>query len=76
MPVPKERRQSPGESEEGLLERLPHHVLYPFIGLALGAVLPIGAFLIRFWLANPVFKLLWIRSELSYNAVFYLYMEA
>ncbi|MBI5243782.1 MAG: GGDEF domain-containing protein [Elusimicrobia bacterium] len=76
MPVIKERRQSPGEAEEGLWESLPHHVLYPLFGLLLGAVFPVGAFLIRFWLANPVFKLLWIRSELSYNAVFYLYMEA
>jgi len=76
LPVPKERRRSPGEAVEGLWESAPHHVLFPLIGLALGALCPLGAFLIRFWEADPVFKLLWVRSELSYNAVFYLYMEA
>ena len=35
---------------------------------------PVGAFLLRFLQADPVLKMLWATSELSYNAVFYIYM--
>lgn len=35
---------------------------------------PIGAFIMRFWLADPILKALWVRHELQYNFAFYLYM--
>ncbi|HVE14099.1 MAG TPA: GGDEF domain-containing protein, partial [Elusimicrobiota bacterium] len=49
-------------------------VLYPCVGFILGLGSPAGAFILRFWLAAPLLKSLWLRSELSYNLVFYLYM--
>ncbi|HAH06699.1 MAG TPA: hypothetical protein DCM05_09270 [Elusimicrobia bacterium] len=76
MPAhPKERRLPSAEAAEGLWETVPHQFLFPLIGVVLGALCPLGAFLIRYWMADPVFKLVWVQSELSYNAVFYLYME-
>lgn len=62
--------------DEGLDQSvpLPHYVLYPILGFFLGLGSPVGAFLLRFWRADPLLKGLWIRSELSYNADFYAYM--
>ena len=53
---------------------LPHYVLYPAIGFFLGLGSPVGAFIMRFWLADPLLKALWVRHELQYNFAFYLYM--
>ena len=53
---------------------LPHYYLYPAFGALLGLGSPIGAFLMRYWLADPVLKGAWIRSELNYNSLFYVYM--
>ena len=35
---------------------------------------PVGAFLLRYWLADPILKSLWVRHELQYNFLFYAYM--
>ena len=71
-----ERRHAalPIEDVEGYWERIPHHVLYPFAGFFLGLGSPLGAFLLRYSVAAPLFKTLWLRSEFSYNRLFYLYM--
>lgn len=68
-----ERRRVP-EAVEAEEARIPHHVLYPILGAAIGLGSPVGAFLMRLWLEDPLFKLHWMRSELSYNALFYWYM--
>lgn len=70
-----ERRQPVRpDGAEAIFERVPHHVLYPLIGFFLGLGSPVGAFLMRFWLADPILKALWVSSELRYNALFYIYM--
>jgi len=61
-------------SDEDFIERHPHHILYPLIGFFLGLATPVGAFLLRYLQLEPVLPSLWMRSELSYNAVFYIYM--
>ena len=53
---------------------LPHYYAYPVLGALMGLSSPVGAFLIRFWLADPLLKPLWMRNELQYNLVFYAYM--
>ena len=74
MVLDRRRSSRTDAQEEGFLESLPHYVLYPVLGFALGLGSPVGAFLLRFWLAEPLLKALWIRSELSYNFLFYAYM--
>lgn len=59
---------------DGRPDPLPHYVLYPLLGFFIGLGSPLGAFLLRFWRAEPILKGLWVRSELSYNADFYAYM--
>ncbi|MFA6029107.1 MAG: GGDEF domain-containing protein [Elusimicrobiota bacterium] len=76
MTQPSRERRQPGAAEAaGFLSALPHTVLYPLLGLGLGLLCPLGAFILRFVLADPVLKAVWVRSELSYNFVFYVYME-
>ncbi|MFA6093729.1 MAG: GGDEF domain-containing protein [Elusimicrobiota bacterium] len=76
MTAPSKDRRQPSDLEFlGPGEAWPHTFLYPFLGFLLGVACPIGAFLVRFWLADPVLKAVWVRSELSYNLVFYVYME-
>ena len=53
---------------------LPHYVLYPAVGGLLGLGSPVGAFLLRYWLADPLLKSVWVRHELDYNFLFYAYM--
>ena len=71
-----ERRHTPlpPQQEDGPWWKIPHTAVYSAIGAILGLLTPIGAFLLRFLQADPVLKMLWARSELSYNAVFYIYM--
>ena len=69
-----ERRAPLGAQEDGPWARFPHSLLYPLLGALLGALTPLGAFTLRYLQAEPVLKGLWARSELSYNAVFYVYM--
>jgi diguanylate cyclase (GGDEF)-like protein len=54
---------------------LPHQVLFPLLGLALGIASPVLTLLTRYWLARPVFRLAWLRSEVQSNLVFYLSLE-
>ncbi len=54
--------------------RAPHYILYPTLGFFLGLCSPVGAFLLRYWIADPVLKSLWVRHELQYNLLFYAYM--
>jgi diguanylate cyclase (GGDEF)-like protein len=68
------RRKSDLEEPRAFWRRIPHYVLYPAVGFFLGLGSPIGAFAMRYWLANPVLKELWIRNELRYNFLFYAYM--
>ncbi len=67
------RRKTDAEAVRGG-PGLPHYVLYPAIGFLLGLGSPVGAFLMRYYLAEPILKLLWMRHELEYNALFYVYM--
>jgi len=53
---------------------VPHYYLYPAAGAVMGLGSPTGAFLLRYWLADPLLKGVWIRSELDYNFLFYAYM--
>ncbi len=53
---------------------VPHYYLYPAAGLILGLGSPAGAFLLRFWLADPLLKASWAQHELDYNFLFYAYM--
>ncbi len=68
------RRRSDRDDLPPAWRRLPHHVLYPLVGFFLGLGSPVGAFLMRYWLADPILKALWVRSELDYNYMFYAYM--
>lgn len=40
----------------------------------LGLSSPLGAFFMRYWMADPILKMLWVRHELQYNSLFYAYM--
>lgn len=53
---------------------LPYYLLYPALGAAFGLGSPIGAFILRYWLANPVLIRPWARAEFQYNFLFYAYM--
>jgi diguanylate cyclase (GGDEF)-like protein len=69
-----QRRRRSDQDESRPLWALPHQYLYAALGAALGIGSPIGAFLLRYWQANPLLKEIWIRSELDYNSMFYAYM--
>lgn len=74
-PVSRQRRRKSDYEDRGAFWRgIPHYVLYPTIGFFFGLGSPVGAFLLRFWLADPLLKSLWVRSELQYNFLFYAYM--
>ncbi len=73
MMVSWNRRKSDVEASRAA-PGLPHYVLYPAIGFAFGLCSPVGAFLMRYYLAEPILRLLWMRHELEYNALFYIYM--
>ena len=69
------RRRRKADLEDGrFLRAMPHYVLYPVTGFFLGLGSPVGAFLLRFWLADPLLKVHWLRHELDYNFLFYAYM--
>ncbi len=53
---------------------IPHYYLYPAAGFVLGLASPLGAFILRYWLADPVLKNVWVLHELDYNFLFYAYM--
>ncbi len=69
------RRRRRTDPEEPRFPRsLPHYIVYPAMGCLLGIGSPIGAFLMRYWLADPILKHLWVVHELRYNFPFYAYM--
>jgi diguanylate cyclase (GGDEF)-like protein len=68
------RRKSDFEETRTSLRAVPHYILYPLIGVLFGLGSPVGAFIMRYFLADPILKALWVRHELQYNALFYLYM--
>lgn len=76
MATTAERRStSPVLSEDVWLgTEIPHHKLYPAVGLLLGLCSPLGAFALRYISADPVLTGEWAISELEYNSGFYIYM--
>lgn len=68
------RRRSDQEEAGPYWRATPHHYAYPALGAVLGLGSPVGAFLLRYWLADPILKETWARSELDYNFLFYAYM--
>jgi diguanylate cyclase (GGDEF)-like protein len=67
------RRRSDAEQARSW-PSLPHYYSYPALGALLGLGSPVGAFLLRYWLQDPVLKMNWARTELDYNFLFYAYM--
>ena len=74
MNARRRRRRSDAELSRPALLAIPHYYAYPALGALLGLGSPIGAFLLRYWLAEPLLKMAWLRSELDYNFLFYAYM--
>lgn len=70
----RDRRRHGDRDERGGWRAIPHHYLYPAAGAALGLGSPTGAFVLRYWLADPLLKRVWITHELDYNFLFYAYM--
>jgi diguanylate cyclase (GGDEF)-like protein len=70
------RRRRADLEESRRFWALPHQYLYAGFGAFLGMGSPVGMFFLRFWLADPVLKAIWVRSELDYNFMFYMYMGA
>ncbi len=68
------RRQRDNADFRAGLRSIPHYYLYPAAGAALGLGSPTGAFFLRYWLADPLLKSVWVRHELDYNFLFYAYM--
>ena len=68
------RRRSDAEEPRPPRRPVPHYYAYPALGAVIGLGSPLGAFLLRYWLADPLLKASWMRSELDYNFVFYAYM--
>ena len=70
-----QRRRARGKEDSRADWRaIPHYQLYPAAGMVLGLASPTGAFLLRYWLADPLLKSIWVRHELDYNFLFYSYM--
>jgi diguanylate cyclase (GGDEF)-like protein len=74
MNARRRRRRSDAETGRPARRAIPHYYAYPALGALLGLGSPIGAFLLRYWLADPLLKMTWLRSELDYNFLFYAYM--
>ena len=72
MKVPRRRRSD--EESRPFWRGAPHYYSYPLLGAVLGLGSPVGAFLLRYWLADPLLKAVWVRNELDYNFLFYAYM--
>ncbi|MCR4295460.1 MAG: GGDEF domain-containing protein [Elusimicrobia bacterium] len=72
--TPQGRRQNDRADFRAGMRTAPHYLLYPAAGAALGLASPLGAFLLRFWLADPLLKGAWARHEFDYNFLFYAYM--
>ena len=68
------RRRRSDEEPRPFWRAVPHYYAYPALGALLGLGSPVGAFLLRYWLADPLLKGIWVRNELDYNFLFYAYM--
>ena len=68
------RRRPDAEESTPLWRTIPHYYSYPALGAVMGLGSPIGAFALRYWLADPLLKMIWLRGELNYNFIFYAYM--
>ncbi len=68
------RRKSDAEEIIPAWRKTPHYVAYPLLGAFFGLCSPVGAFLMRYWMADPILTNLWFRNELQYNFMFYAYM--
>ena len=64
-----DRRHAPAESRE-----VPPTVAFSLLGALLGLGSPLGAFILRWWHAEPRIFALWMEIEVSANADFYGYM--
>jgi diguanylate cyclase (GGDEF)-like protein len=73
MTVQRRRERDHWGIRDGL-RTVPHYLLYPAVGAVFGVGSPLGAFVLRFWLADPLLKSVWARHELDYNYLFYAYM--
>lgn len=71
---PPGRRQNDRGDLRASVRAAPHYLLYPAAGAVLGLASPLGAFLLRYWLADPLLKRVWAQHELDYNFLFYAYM--
>ncbi|MFI5363777.1 MAG: GGDEF domain-containing protein [Elusimicrobiota bacterium] len=71
---PRRRRRSDAEESRPFWRAIPHYYAYPALGALVGIGSPIGAFALRYWLADPLLKATWMRSEFDYNFLFYAYM--
>ena len=70
------RRQRDYADYSASWRAIPHYYFYPAAGAVVGLASPLGAFLLRYWLADPLLKGMWARHELDYNFLFYAYMGA
>ena len=68
------RRQRDRDNYRANWRAIPHYYFYPAAGAVLGLASPTGAFLLRYWLADPLLKSMWALHELDYNFLFYAYM--
>jgi diguanylate cyclase (GGDEF)-like protein len=68
------RREQDHGHYRARIRAFPHYYLYPAAGMALGLGSPAGAFFMRYWLADPLLKSVWVLHELDYNFLFYAYM--
>jgi diguanylate cyclase (GGDEF)-like protein len=68
------RRRSDVAEPLALLRAVPQHHAFAALGALLGLGSPVGAFILRYWLADPLLVRAWARSELEYNFLFYCYM--
>ena len=68
------RRRSDAVEPRPVWRTIPHYYAYPALGAVIGFGSPVGAFLLRYWLADPILKANWVRTELDYNFLFYAYM--
>ncbi len=73
MSAPRRRRRD-NDDIAASWRSIPHHYLYPAAGFVLGLGSPVGAFILRYWLADPLLKRMWVQHELDYNFLFYAYM--
>ncbi|HAM36622.1 MAG TPA: hypothetical protein DEB40_01230 [Elusimicrobia bacterium] len=71
---PGRRRKSDQEDYKPFWRTLPHTYLYPALGFLIGMCTPVGAFLTRYWISDPLLKTAWIRYEFQYNFLFYAFM--